>query len=187
MKQLTLSLRNILIAVPLAILILSGLCPLVQSLQAQTPTYWLATVERTATTATYTYNVKAPDYFVAWLLETTERGGGRTITKTINGETHTFVQQFFTWDTAGSSPARTGSIRLDNKNDRWTSDSWKDHQNLKNEQNLIQALDSTPPKLSSNAWREADLLALRWDGAGDPGLKLQREDSGNQPALEQAS
>jgi hypothetical protein len=161
---------NFLRAVPFAIGLFSGLY-----LQAQTPTYWLATVERTPTSATYTYDVKAPDYFVAWLLETSERGGGRTATKTINGKTYTFVQQFFSWDTKGSSPASNGQIRLDNKNDRWRSDAWRNHQNLKTDQNLIRALDSAPTQLSINAWREADLMALRWDGTGAPALKYSEK------------
>jgi hypothetical protein len=153
-------------AVPVVIGLLSGLC-----LQAQTPTYWLATVERTPTATTYTYNVQAPDYFVPWLLETTARGGGRPINKTIDGKTYTLVPQFFAWDTKGSAPARTGQIRLDNQNSRMNG-IWKSHDKLKTDQTLIRLLDSAAtPTMLDSPWRYADLLALRWDGAGAPSLK----------------
>lgn len=115
--------------------------------------------------------MQAPGYFVPWLLQTTERGGGRPVTKTINGKAYTFIPQFFSWDTTGSRPAQKGQIRLDSKNNRELGD-WQINDRLKTDQALINVLDSaaTPSGLDSH-WRYADLLALRWDGAGAPGLQ----------------
>ncbi|MEZ5355058.1 MAG: hypothetical protein R2762_20675 [Bryobacteraceae bacterium] len=160
---------NLRIAVFLAIG-LSGL-----SIHAQTPSYWLATVERTPTATTYTYNVKAPDFFVAWLLEANERGGGRPISKTVDGKKYTFVPQFFSWDTNGSAPVRTGQIRVDNSNNRLNG-AWKSDQKLKSDQTLIGVLDSAAtPSSPGSPWRQADLLALRWEGTGAPGLKYSEK------------
>ncbi|MEZ5402195.1 MAG: hypothetical protein R2729_21150 [Bryobacteraceae bacterium] len=156
---------NMRIVVSLAIGLLSAV-----SVNAQT-TYWLATVERSPTATTYTYNVKAPDYFVAWLLQTTQRGGGRPISKTINGKAYTVVPQYFAWDTKGSAPARTGQIRLDNLNNRQNGE-WKISEKLKTDQELIRFLDSASvPTSLDSPWRYLDVLALRWDGAGAPNLK----------------
>ena len=136
------------------------------------PTYWLPTVQRTPTVTNYTYNVRVPDYMVPWVLERTARGGGQTVAKTINGKPYTFVQQGFTWDTNGSSPARTGQIRIDNMSNRSSSNLWKDNSKLKDDRTVIAALDSAALPNPSTPWREVDLLVLRAEGSQPPNLKF---------------
>ena len=136
------------------------------------PTYWLPTVQRTPTVTNYTYNVRVPDYMVPWVLQQTERGGGQTVAKTINGKPYTLVQQGFTWDTNGSSPARTGQIRIDDKRDRSRSNLWKSDPKLKDDRAIIGALDSAALPNPSSPWREVDLLVLRSDGVQSPNLRF---------------
>jgi hypothetical protein len=136
------------------------------------PTYWLPTVQRTPTITNYTYNVRVPDYMVPWILQQTERGGGQTVAKPINGKSYTFVQQGLTWDTNGSSPARTGQIRIDNLRERGRSNLWKSDSKLKDDRAVIGALDSAALPNPSSPWREVDLLVLRSDGVQPPNLRF---------------
>ncbi|MDA3874673.1 MAG: AbfB domain-containing protein, partial [Kiritimatiellae bacterium] len=130
-------------------------------------TYWVATTHKTPTEVTYTYDVKVPDYFTQWVTESTH-GGGIPVEKIIAGKTYTFVKQFFTWDTGGSSPARTGQIRIDHMPER-RDGAWQHKPELKDEKSLIRALDSAAPAQEGN-WRSADVSVLRWEGSGAPGL-----------------
>ncbi|MCA9193901.1 MAG: hypothetical protein KDB03_19150 [Planctomycetales bacterium] len=136
--------------------------------------YWLPHVKRSATEITYTYDVQVPEFFKAWLLEKTARGGGETISKNIHGQTYTFVQQFFSWDIVehGSSPSRTGQIRIDDQKVRGQSNKWVINGQLQAAADLIAALDSACVPVGTNlksTWREVDLLALRSE-TGTPGL-----------------
>lgn len=164
-------------AKPSLLLTLSGLSLILSSLDARAETsYWLPIVERTPTATTYRYEVKAPDFFKAWLTQRTPLGGGETVTKNINGQDYVFVKQFFTWDTGGAFPAGTGQIRLDNKAEpqRWASDDWKNNGEFKNQADLIRALDSGVGPFD-NSWRSIDLLALKWDSDTPPQLTFSEE------------
>lgn len=142
---------------------------------AQT-TYWLPTVQNTPTETILTYDVMAPDYFVPWLLQTTPAGGGATETRAVDGRNHPFFKQFFSWDTGGSSPAKTGQIRLDNvaEPNRYRSSDWKHEPRLQQDAALIAALDSAvPPSQAEAVWKSVDLLALRSEGTQAPNLVLR--------------
>lgn len=134
-------------------------------------TYWLPRVQYLPTETIYTYELKVPEYFKPWLLESTRNGGGQVVTKTINGQSYTFVQQFFSWDTDGSSPAKTGQIRIDDAAPRYQSNLWKDNAALKDDTAVIAGLDAfVLPRERNERWHSADVLALRTDSDQPPGL-----------------
>jgi hypothetical protein len=134
-------------------------------------TYWLPTVKREPTQTVVTYTVKVPDFFVPWILEKNERGGGDEVQKTAGGRAHTFVRQGFSWDDTGSSPARTGQIRIDNKKERHTSDAWKHEPRLSADAAFVRAL-AAASEPTTGAWRQADLLFLKWSSDGNPNVTL---------------
>jgi hypothetical protein len=82
------------------------------------------------------------------------------------------VQQGFTWDTNGSSPERTGQIRIDDKRERWRSNLWKSDPQLKADRAVIGALNSAALPNPSSPWRKVDLLVLRSDGVQPPNLRF---------------
>lgn len=124
-------------------------------------TYWIPTVKKEGNQRTLAYNVRVPDYFVPWLLHTSERGGGKESTKAIQGKTYTFVKQYFTWDNTpgGANPTATGQIRIDTKLDRDASDLWELSDQLKGDKEFIAAMEALASG-DKQHWRRLDLVAL---------------------------
>lgn len=148
--------------------------------QGQT-SLWLPTIERTSTQVTYKFTTKVPDFFADWMQNYPRPGSAETVQKTINGQNYTLLKRGnISWDTGGSSPAKTGQISFD-KGPGMQGDGWRDHPDLKNSAELIRALDAAAVP-AVGAWRRAELLALKWDGSGTPNVTLVEEI----PPLEQA-
>ena len=104
---------------------------------AQT-TYWIPAIKTNGKAKTLDYSVKVHDFFVPWVKQVNERGGGQEVSKTINGTKYTFVQQGFSWDNGkgGSNPTSTGQIRIDNKKIRYESDAWQLSQDFKTQKKI---------------------------------------------------
>uniref|UniRef100_UPI00359407AE CAP domain-containing protein n=1 Tax=Persicitalea sp. TaxID=3100273 RepID=UPI00359407AE len=133
-------------------------------------TIWLPKVDRTESELTYTYSVQAPDYLADWILNTPAAGSGELIQKTVDGKNYTVIKRIATWDLGGSHPEKTGQIRFDTKLGDMDG-TWKFEPKLKDESQVIQALNSAVPP-TDGPWKSAIILALKWEGTTLPTLKF---------------
>lgn len=132
---------------------------------AQT-TYWLPSITKTASATTYTYNVKAPDYFGAWLTKKTAIGGGDIVTKTIDGKDYRFIKQTFSW----YKPMSTHGLNIETAGvNQFGGGEWVNDNAFKTQNAVIAALESHVIE-SSATHGKAMVLALIHQGDASPGL-----------------
>lgn len=87
------------------------------------------------------YDVRVPDFFVPILTTRTDRGGGRTVTKTIDGKQYTFIKQALAWDKSGSHPVGTQQILLLNEEPPAGED-WKHLQGFSDHRDFAASLQA---------------------------------------------
>ena len=145
---------------------------------AQPPqtTYWLAATRSDGKSTTYDFKTQVPSFAVPWLLHKTDRGGGKTVTKAIDGKQYTFVRQEFAWfvDKAGkSSMAIQNQLVVEGAKE---DVAWKTEPKLASAPEFVAALEAGATVSPGGPdWRVAKVLALQHTGNGPPGLRFTEE------------
>lgn len=131
-------------------------------------TYWIPTMESTATEEVYVYGTKLPEKFGEALAPK-----GQIVTHEIEGLTHRFIDVSVDWDTGSTSnPAGQGIVSIHRKGKGVGQDWLPGIPQLSDDSAAVKALNAAVSK-DFKSWRIADLLILIADGEGNPNLKLR--------------
>ncbi len=147
------------------VLVLLTLAVFARSVSAQT-TYWLPTIESTATEKMYKYGTKLPDAVGAWLAQK-----GKKATRRTDGGERSFIEATVDWDTKGQSNPMGGMISLHVPNGYgygWMPFSSE----LKGNTAVAAAFDAAIVG-DHNTWRVADLFVLVSQGNSNPNVTLR--------------